>query len=61
MRNKIIATLLALAALGATGAAAAQPQDTVTKPNGVTVIAGDSLAAGGTPTGAIAYAAAQSR
>lgn len=60
MRNKIVATLfLVMALIGAAGAAGAQPANTYTKPNGVTVIAGDSLAAAGTPAAAVAYAAAQ--
>jgi len=59
MRNKIMATLFVVMALvGATSVATAQTPNTVTKANGVTIIAGDSLATAGTPAGAVAYAAA---
>ena len=62
MRNKIIASLFVITALaGATGAAAAQTQDTQTKPNGVTVVNGDALTAPNTPQGAINYAASLTR
>ncbi len=58
MRNKIMATLFVVMALVGATAAAARPLNTVTKANGVTIIADDSLAPAGTPPGAVAYAAA---
>ncbi len=62
MRTKIMATLFVMMALvGATNAAATPTLDTETKANEVTIIASDCLAAAGTPTGAVAYLAAQAR
>ncbi len=62
MRNKIVGILaLMLALTGLVGGVAAQPQGTWTKPNGVTVIAGESLASAGAPAAAVAYTAAQSK